>query len=87
MLLFMISVEEDDIAATYETLLNELRLYNPELLVKKRLLAITKCDIIDASLEKEIEATLPKDLPHIFISSLTREGLKELIDMLWRALQ
>ena len=86
-LLLMISVEEDDIAATYETLLNELRLYNPELLVKKRLLAITKCDIIDASLEKEIEATLPRDLPHIFISSLTREGLKELIDMLWRALQ
>lgn len=85
-LLFMVSVEEDDIKATYETLLNELRLYNPELLVKKRLLAVTKCDLIDAQLEKEIEAGLPTDLEHIFISSASMEGLKDLIDMLWRAL-
>ena len=86
-LLFMVSVEEDDIAATYETLLNELRLYNPELLVKERLLAITKCDMVDESLEKEIEPTLPKGVPHIFISSVSGEGMKELVDMLWRALQ
>ena len=85
-LLFMVSVEEDDIKATYETLLNELRLYNPELLVKKRLLAVTKCDLIDAQLEKEIESGLPTDLEHIFISSASMEGLKDLIDMLWRAL-
>ena len=82
----MVSVEEDDIKATYETLLNELRLYNPELLVKKRLLAVTKCDLIDAQLEKEIESGLPTDLEHIFISSASMEGLKDLIDMLWRAL-
>ena len=86
-LLFMVSVEEDDIAATYETLLNELRLYNPELLVKERLLAITKCDMVDESLEKEIEPTLPAGVPHIFISSVSGEGMKELVDMLWRALQ
>lgn len=86
-LLFMVSVEEDDIAATYETLLNELRLYNPELLVKERLLAITKCDMVDESLEKEIEPTLPEGVPHIFISSVSGEGMKELVDMLWRALQ
>ena len=86
-LLFMVSVEEDDIAATYETLLNELRLYNPELLVKERLLAITKCDMVDESLEKEIEPTLPAGVPHIFISSVSGEGMKDLVDMLWRALQ
>ena len=86
-LLFMVSVEEDDIAATYETLLNELRLYNPELLVKERLLAVTKCDMVDESLEKEIEPTLPEGVPHIFISSVSGEGMKELVDMLWRALQ
>jgi GTP-binding protein len=86
-LLFMVSVEEDDISATYGTLLNELRLYNPELLVKERLLAITKCDMVDESIEKEIEPTLPKGVPHIFISSVSGEGIKELVDMLWRALQ
>ena len=86
-LLFMVSVEEDDISATYETLLNELRLYNPELLVKERVLAVTKCDMVDEELEKEIEATLPSDVPHVFISSVSREGLKELLDMLWKALQ
>ena len=86
-LLFMVSVEEDDISATYETLLNELRLYNPDLLVKERVLAVTKCDMVDEELEKEIEATLPSDVPHVFISSVSREGLKKLLDMLWKALQ
>jgi GTP-binding protein len=83
----MVSVEEDDISATYATLLNELRLYNPELLVKERVLAVTKCDMVDEELEKEIEATLSSDVPHVFISSVSREGLKELLDMLWKALQ
>ena len=85
-LLFMVAVDEDDIAMTYETLLNELRLYNPELLVKQRVLAITKCDMIDASLEKEIEPLLPGDIPHVFISSFTKQGLQPLLDELWRAL-
>lgn len=86
-LLFMVSVEENDIAACYLTLLNELRLYNPELLSKQRVLAVTKCDLADASLEKEIEKTLPKDLPCVFISSVSGEGLGELKDKLWEALQ
>lgn len=85
-LLFMVAVDEDDIALTYETLLNELRLYNPELLVKQRVLAITKCDMIDASLEKEIEPMLPSDIPHVFISSFTKQGIPALLDELWRAL-
>lgn len=86
-LLFMVSAEEDDIAAGYETLLNELREYNPELLAKDRVLAVTKCDLLDAELEAEIEPTLPKDIPHVFISCFSREGLKELTDTLWKALQ
>ena len=86
-LLFMVAVDEDDIPGTYETLLNELKLYNPELLVKERVLAITKCDMIDESIEKEIEPSLPKDIPHVFISSVSGEGMKTLLDMLWRALQ
>ena len=85
-LLFMVAVDEDDIAGTYQTLLDELRLYNPELLVKQRVLAITKCDMIDSSLEKEIEPLLPADIPHVFISSFSKQGIPALLDELWRAL-
>ena len=85
-LLFMVSAEEDDIAAGYRTLLNELEEYNPELLDKERVLAITKCDLIDKEIESQIESTLPKGIPHVFISSISGEGLKELKDMLWSAL-
>ena len=85
-LLFMVSAEEDDIAKGYETLLNELREYNPELLDKDRVLAITKCDLIDKEIEAEIEPTLPKGIPYVFISSIKQEGLKELKDLLWKAL-
>lgn len=85
-LLFMVSAEENDIEAGYNTLLSELREFNPELLVKDRVLAITKCDLADKELEKEIEKLLPKDVPHVFISSVSGEGLKELKDMLWDAL-
>jgi len=86
-LLFMVSAEEDDITAGYNTLLNELKEYNPELLDKERVLAITKCDLIDKEIESQIEPSLPKGIPHIFISSVSGEGLKELKDMLWSALQ
>ena len=86
-LLFMVSAEEDDIAAGYRTLLNELEEYNPELLDKERVLAVTKCDMIDQEIESQIERTLPKGVPHVFISSVSGEGLKELKDMLWSALQ
>ncbi len=85
-LLFMVSAEEADPKACYRTLLNELKLYNKELLDKTRVLAITKCDLIDKDLEKEMEKTLPKDLPHIFISSVTGEGIPQLKDILWKSL-
>lgn len=85
-LLFMVAADEEDIAGGYETLLNELREYNPELLVKDRVLAVTKCDLIDKTEEKKIAKKLPKDIPHVFISSLNQEGLKELKEELWKAL-
>ena len=85
-LLFMVSAEEEDIAAGYRTLLNELEEYNPELLVKDRVLAVTKCDLIDKQIEKEIEPTLPEGIPHVFISSMSQKGLKELKEALWTAL-
>ncbi|MCR5841162.1 MAG: GTPase ObgE [Bacteroidales bacterium] len=86
-LLFMVSVEEEDIAAAYKTLLAELKQYNPELLSKQRVLAITKCDLIDAELEKMIKPHLPRKVPSVFISSSTGQGLQELKDLLWKALQ
>ena len=55
--------------------------------MKDRVLAITKSDMLDDQLKKEIETTLPTDIPHVFISSFTQEGIKELKDMLWNALQ
>ena len=85
-LLFMVPADEDDIAGGYEVLLNELRMYNPELLVKERVLAISKSDMLDGKMKSEMEAGLSADIPHVFISSLTGEGLKELKDMLWTAL-
>ena len=85
-LLFMVPADEDDIAGGYEVLLNELRMYNPELLVKERVLAISKSDMLDGKMKSEMEAGLPADIQHVFISSLTGEGLKELKDMLWTAL-
>lgn len=86
-LLFMVSVEEDDITSAYRTLLEELKQYNPELLAKQRVLAITKCDYADPAMEKEIARHLPRKIPHVFISSVTGEGIEELKDVLWKALQ
>lgn len=85
-LLFMVPADEDDIAKGYEILLNELKMYNPELLVKERVLAVSKSDMLDDKMKTEMEQQLPEDIPHVFISSLTGEGLKELKDMLWKAL-
>lgn len=86
-LLFLVSVEEENIAAAYKTLLAELKQYNPELLTKQRVLAITKCDCVDADIEREIAPHLPRKLPHVFISSVSGEGLEQLKDILWKALQ
>ncbi len=85
-LLFMVPADADDIKKGYEILLNELREYNPELLVKGRVLAITKTDMLDDKMKSEMEAELPEDIPHIFISSVTGEGIPQLKDMLWSVL-
>lgn len=84
-LLFLIAADCDDIKKEYEILLNELEQFNPELLDKQRILAISKYDLIDEELEADIAKRLP-DIPHIFISSHTQYHLKELKDMLWNAL-
>jgi GTPase len=86
-LLFMIAVDSKDIQEEYQILLGELTKFNPDLLDKKRLLALTKSDLIDKELEAEIKQTLPQDLPTIFISSITQKNLTKLKDLLWEALQ
>jgi len=86
-LLFMVPADADDITESYEILLNELRKYNPEMLDKNRLLAISKSDMLDDELIAEIEQDLPEDLPYVFISSLAHQGLDELKDKLWQMLQ
>lgn len=85
-LLFMVAADSDNIEKDYEILLDELRKYNPELLDKKRILAVSKADIIDEDLMAEMEKSLPKSIPHIFISSISGYGLDRLKDMLWGAI-
>ena len=85
MLLFMIPSDSNDIKKEYKILVNELKQYNPELIHKSRILAITKSDLLDDELKKEIKKTLPR-VPHIFISSHIGEGLVTLKDMIWKAL-
>lgn len=82
-LLFMIACDAKDIKAEYEVLVNELRKYNPELLDKKRLLAITKCDMLDEEMMKQMEKLLPEDVPHIFISAVSGFNIDRLKDMVW----
>lgn len=85
MLLFTIPIDSNSIKEEYETLVNELTLYNPELLDKHRVLAITKCDLADEEIIKSTKKELP-DIKHIFISSVTGLGITELKDMLWQEL-
>lgn len=85
-LLFVVSADSPDINKEYEILLGELKQYNPELLDKDRVLAISKSDLLDEELIEEIRQELPEDLPHIFISSVTQKGLVELKDLLWKFL-
>jgi GTP-binding protein len=84
-LLFMIPADSDNIAKEYEVLLNELRLYNPELLHKDRILAVTKSDMLDEELKDAMRPEMPK-IPYIFISSVAQQGLLELKDMIWKIL-
>ena len=82
----MVPADSADIRKEYEILLNELTMYNPELTDKKRLLAITKCDMLDEQMMDEMRSQLP-DLPAVFISSVSGLHIRELKDMLWQALQ
>ncbi len=84
-LLFLVPADADDIKKEYEVLLNELKLFNPQLLDKQRVLAISKSDMLDRELMDEIGKDLP-DVPHVFISSVAQTGLTELKDLLWKAL-
>ena len=85
-LLFMVPADSDDIANEYKILLGELQKYNPELLDKDRILAISKSDMLDEELIAEIKKELPKDLPSLFISSVAQQGLTELKDLIWKKL-
>ncbi len=85
-LLFMIPCDTDSIQKEYDILLNELRMYNEELLDKPRVLAITKCDLIDEELKDLLRPELPKDVPALFISAVAQQGLDELKDLLWETI-
>lgn len=85
MLLFMVPADTEDVYGQYEIMVNELKMYNPELLDKKRTLAITKCDLIGPETKKTIAMHLP-DIPTVFISAVTGEGIDRLKDVLWENL-
>lgn len=87
LLLFMVPADSKDIAAEYNVLLNELKQYSPELLDKDRLLAITKCDMLDEEMMAQLVPELPKDVEHVMISSVAGLGLSALKDSIWRKLQ
>lgn len=86
-LLFLIPADAKDLKEQYRILLGELQKYNPELLDKRRLLAISKSDMLDEQLIKEMEKEIPTDLPHVFISSVTQFNLDKLKDLIWQAIQ
>ena len=85
-LLFMVAADADNIKEEYKILLNELGKYNPELLDKPRILAISKVDIIDEELREMITKELPTDIPYVFISSVTQQGLTLLKEKLWASI-
>lgn len=85
-LLFLIPADTDDIKNTYKILSGELEKYNPELLDKKQILAISKADLLDEELMNEMEEELPADIPYIFISAVTQQGITELKDKIWQSL-
>ena len=85
LLLFMVPCDTKDITSEYQILLRALQQYNPELLDKKRILAVAKSDMIDEELREEIIKELP-DVPYVFISSVAQQGLMELKDLIWQKL-
>jgi len=87
LLLFMVPADANDIKKEYAILLNEVKKYNPELLDKKRILAVSKSDLLDDELREAIAKEIPTELPTVFISALTNQGITELKDMIWKNLQ
>lgn len=85
-LLFIIPADAEDIVKEYKILIGELEKYNPELLDKERILAISKSDMLDEELKEEIVIGLPKDIPSLFISSVTQQGITEMKDLIWKKL-
>lgn len=85
-LLFVIPADSEDHLKEFKILKNELEQFNPELLDKQFLIAVSKSDMLDEELKTAISAELPKDVPHVFISAVTQTGLQELKDILWEAL-
>ncbi len=86
LLLFLVSADANDIKKEYAILLDEIKKYNPELLDKKRILAITKSDMLDAELKEALAKEIPTELPTVFISSMANQGIKELKDLIWKNL-
>lgn len=86
LLLFLVPADAKDLKTEFEILLNELKKYNPELLDKKRILAISKSDMLDDELKSELKKEVPANIPFVFISSITNQGLVELKDLIWREL-
>ncbi len=86
LLLFMIPGDTEHIAKEYDILINELRKFNPGMLDKHRILAITKCDLLDEELIEMLKEELPADLPVVFISAVTGQGIQQLKDLLWEEL-
>ncbi len=85
-LLFLVPADSKDILAEYKILLKELKKFNPDLLDKQRILAISKSDMLDDELKREIKPHLPRKIPAVFISSVANEGIKELKDLIWKTL-
>ena len=85
-LLFMIPSDSNDIIKDFDILMAELKKYNPELLDKKRVLAVTKSDLLDEELREELSKELPENIESVFISSVTNDGIDQLKDVLWRAI-
>ena len=82
----MVPADADDIAKEYAILLKELELYNPELMHKDKLLAISKSDMLDDELQEELTKTLPEGIKTVFFSSVAQQGLMELKDLIWSQL-
>jgi GTP-binding protein len=87
LLLIMVAADSPEINKEYSVLLDELKKYNPELMDKRKILAISKSDLLDEELKDAIRKELPKSIPHVFISGVAQVGLNELKDLIWKSLQ